>query len=362
MNGYNFTDRVRKVLQVAREEAQRRGHKHVDTGHVLLAIISEAEGTGAKALQRLGVGVGLAREKVEDAMKGQATGKVAGPDLPYTRASKHVLELAMAEARELRHLYVGTEHLLLGLIREEKGVAAKALTSAGITLEATRAAIVSLLAEEMPASGPSVSTRHVVSSYAFTDRVRTILQMAREEAARLRHDYVGTEHILLGLIREGEGIAAAVLTNLDVDLETIQRQVEETVVKGKAARAAGPDLPYTGRAKRVIELAMTEARELKSSYAGTEHLLLGLLAERTGIAAQVLNDGGVTLEQARAETLRLLANEMPSGPHGQRRVEILARMRALVAELLGAAAPDANRLRQLATELSGLLDELGRPE
>src|SRR5205814_1788476 len=97
-----------------------------------------------------------------------------------------------------------------------------------------------------------------------TDRVRRVLQMAREEAARLRHDYVGTEHVLLGLIREGEGIAAAVLTNLDVDLETIQRKVEETVVRGKAAQAAGPDLPYTGRAKRVLELAMTEARERES--------------------------------------------------------------------------------------------------
>ena len=198
-----------------------------------------------------------------------------------------------------------------------------------------------------------------MNGYNFTDRVRRVLQMAREEAARLRHDYVGTEHVLLGLIREGEGIAAAVLTNLDVDLETIQRKVEETVVRGKAAQAAGPDLPYTGRAKRVLELAMTEARELKSSYVGTEHLLLGLLAERTGIAAQVLNDGGVTLEQARAETLRLLGTEMPVGPPEQgRRREVLARMRALVYELLATEAPDAGRLAVIATELGTLLDEL----
>ena len=137
-----------------------------------------------------------------------------------------------------------------------------------------------------------------MNGYNFTDRVRKVLQMAREEAARLHHEYVGTEHILLGLIREGEGVAAAVLTNLNVDLEDIQQKIEETVKKGKAAAAAGPDLPYTSRAKKVLELAMTEARELNHSYVGTEHLLLGLLREEKGIAAQVLTDAGVNLEQS----------------------------------------------------------------
>jgi len=155
-----------------------------------------------------------------------------------------------------------------------------------------------------------------MNGYNFTDRVRKVLQMAREEAARLHHEYVGTEHILLGLIREGEGVAAAVLTNLNVDLDDIQQKIEETVKKGKAAAAPGPDLPYTSRAKKVLELAMTEARELNHSYVGTEHLLLGLLREEKGIAAQVLTDAGVTLEQSRAETLRLLGSDMPQTSQG----------------------------------------------
>jgi len=155
-----------------------------------------------------------------------------------------------------------------------------------------------------------------MNGYNFTDRVRKVLQMAREEAARLHHEYVGTEHILLGLIREGEGVAAAVLTNLNVDLEEIQQKIEETVKKGKAPAAAGPDLPYTSRAKKVLELAMSEARELNHSYVGTEHLLLGLLREEKGIAAQVLTDAGVNLEQARAETLRLLGSDMPAAAKG----------------------------------------------
>src|ERR1043166_8062343 len=155
-----------------------------------------------------------------------------------------------------------------------------------------------------------------MNGYNFTDRVRKVLQMAREEAARLHHEYVGTEHILLGLIREGEGVAAAVLTNLNVDLDDIQQKIEETVKKGKAAAAPGPDLPYTSRAKKVLELAMTEARELNHSYVGTEHLLLGLLREEKGIAAQVLTDAGVTLEQSRADTLRLLGSDMPQPTQG----------------------------------------------
>ncbi len=152
-----------------------------------------------------------------------------------------------------------------------------------------------------------------MNGYNFTERVRKVLAMAREEAARLHHEYVGTEHILLGLIREGEGVAAAVMQSLNVDLDEIQQKIEDTVKKGKAAQATGPDLPYTSRAKKVLELAMSEARELNHSYVGTEHLLLGLLREEKGIAAQVLTDSGVNLDAARAETLRLLGTEMPQG-------------------------------------------------
>jgi len=150
-----------------------------------------------------------------------------------------------------------------------------------------------------------------MNGYNFTERVRKVLQMAREEAQRLHHEYVGTEHILLGLIREGEGVAAAVLQNLNVDLDEVQQKIEDTVKKGKAVQATGPDLPYTSRAKKVLELAMSEARELNHSYVGTEHLLLGLLREEKGIAAQVLTESGVNLDAARTETLRLLGTETP---------------------------------------------------
>jgi ATP-dependent Clp protease ATP-binding subunit ClpA len=153
-----------------------------------------------------------------------------------------------------------------------------------------------------------------MSGYNFTDRVRTVLQMAREEAARLHHEYVGTEHILLGLAREGEGVAAAVLTNLGADLDDIRRTIEKAVKEGEPSTAAGPDLPYTSKAKRVLEFAMKEARDMNHSFVGTEHLLLGLMGEGQGIGAQVLAEFGVSLKQARAETLRLLSGGKGAQP------------------------------------------------
>ncbi|MDE0394388.1 MAG: ATP-dependent Clp protease ATP-binding subunit [Gammaproteobacteria bacterium] len=149
-------------------------------------------------------------------------------------------------------------------------------------------------------------------NYNFTDRVRKVLAMARDEAIRLQHDYVGTEHILLGLIREGEGVATAVLTQLNADLDQVHERVEESVKPGQATIALG-ELPYTSRAKKVLEFAMAEARELSHSYVGTEHLLLGLIREEKGIAAQVITSFGISLEEARAETLKVLGPEMAGG-------------------------------------------------
>ena len=157
-----------------------------------------------------------------------------------------------------------------------------------------------------------------MTGYNFTDRVRKVLTLSREEAIWLRHEYVGTEHMLLGLVREGEGVAATVLQNLEVKLDEIQQTLIDKVKAGRATQSAGPDLPYTSRAKKVLELAISEARELNHSYVGTEHLLLGLLREEKGIAAQVLIDAGVSLAAVRAETSRILGTEMtPGGSTGQ---------------------------------------------
>src|SRR4051812_12813134 len=196
-----------------------------------------------------------------------------------------------------------------------------------------------------------------MNGYNFTERVRKVLAMAREEAARLHHEYVGTEHILLGLIREGEGVAATVLQNLGVDLDAVSDRINETVKRGKSG-TPGPDLPYTSRAKKVLELAMSQARELSHSYVGTEHLLLGLIAEHKGIAAQVLLDFGVTLENASAETRSVLDAEMPHAD-SQRDVEQRVRRRPAKQDSLTGIAPLplSGRIRDVMHEAEGVATE-----
>ena len=145
-----------------------------------------------------------------------------------------------------------------------------------------------------------------MNGYNFTEHVRKVLALARDESNRLRHEYVGTEHILLGMISFGDGIGVAALRNLGVDLGEIRQKTDETVLMGKVGNRIGSDLPYTTRAKKVIELAMSEARNLGHDYVGTEHLLLGILRDEKGIAAQILTYAGVTEGAARAEVRRLL--------------------------------------------------------
>ena len=154
----------------------------------------------------------------------------------------------------------------------------------------------------------------------FTDRARKVMALANQEAQRFNHDYIGTEHILLGLVKEGSGVGANVLKNLGVDLRKVRLEVEKLVKSGPEMVTMGK-LPQTPRAKRVIEYAIEEARNLNHNYVGTEHLLLGLLREQDGVAAQVLMNLGLKLEDVREEVLNLLGagvepeeGPVPSGP------------------------------------------------
>src|SRR5216117_826657 len=154
----------------------------------------------------------------------------------------------------------------------------------------------------------------------FTERVRKVIYLAREEAARLQHDYIGTEHLLLGVIREGEGIAATVLNNLGLDLDRIRQEVENMVSASGGTMTIG-EIPFTPRAKRVLELAVEEARSLGHNYVGTEHLLLGLIREGEGVAAKVLLELGVDRKRVREETLKLLGGSPASAGGGERELD-----------------------------------------
>jgi ATP-dependent Clp protease ATP-binding subunit ClpC len=146
----------------------------------------------------------------------------------------------------------------------------------------------------------------------FTDRARRVVVLAQEEARMLDHNYVGTEHILLALVREGEGVAAKALESLGIRLEAVRQQVEEIIGRGKKASAG--HIPFTPRAKKVLELSLRESLQLGHDYIGTEHILLGLLREGEGVAAQVLVRLGADLNRVREQAIQLLASHQGPEP------------------------------------------------
>ncbi|MPL68251.1 Negative regulator of genetic competence ClpC/MecB [bioreactor metagenome] len=148
----------------------------------------------------------------------------------------------------------------------------------------------------------------------FTERAKRVLILAQQEAARLGHDYIGTEHILLGLVHEGEGVAGKALASLNINLETVRNRVGQMMIGN--GQSAGGQVVYTPRAKKVIELAMEEARALGHNYVGTEHILLGLLREGEGVAAQVLASLGADLNMVRQRVIELLGGFAMQGNNG----------------------------------------------
>jgi len=153
----------------------------------------------------------------------------------------------------------------------------------------------------------------------FTDRARRVVVLAQEEARMLCHNYIGTEHILLGLIGEGEGVAAKALESLGISLEAVRQQVEEII--GRGQQAPPGHIAFTPRAKKVLELALREAQQLGHNYIGTEHILLGLIGEGEGVAAQVLVKLGADLDRVRQQVTQLLHGHQGKQPadDGRRR-------------------------------------------
>jgi ATP-dependent Clp protease ATP-binding subunit ClpC len=192
----------------------------------------------------------------------------------------------------------------------------------------------------------------------FTDRARYVVVLAQEEARMLDHIYIGTEHILLGLIHEGEGVAAKALESLDISLEEVRQQVEEIIGQGEAAPTG--QIPFTPRAKKVLELSFREARQLGHDHIGTEHILLGLIREGDGVAAQILQKLGADLKRVRRTVIQELSGspavrygEMPSPSPFDEREKILlslliheGRTTSEIAKLLGVSEEKVGEIVQ----------------
>jgi ATP-dependent Clp protease ATP-binding subunit ClpC len=190
----------------------------------------------------------------------------------------------------------------------------------------------------------------------FTDRARRTVVLAQEEARMLQHNYIGTEHLLLGLIHEGEGVAAKALESLGIGLDAVRQQVEEII--GRGQHAPSGHIPFTPRAKKVLELGLREAIQLGHNYIGTEHILLGLIREGDGVAAQVLVRLGADLNRTRQRVIEVLhghaqfgAEVIRVGPGGEtladRLASIATRLSAIERRLRESPAPGVGEVGEV---------------
>ena len=318
----NFTPRAQQVLALARKEADRFNHNFVGTEHVLLGLIALNEGVAVNALENQGLDLETVRMEIEKQVGTGPEQKIIG-NIPYTPRVKKVLALAAEEAKNLNHMYVGTEHILLGLMREGDGVAARVLKNLKVDIEKTRQKILGELdpnfagAKESPvasastksgASIPLAVEERVVSDVPPqepepTPRAKEALRFARLEAERLKHNTIAPEHILIGLVALGQGIAFDTLQKLGLDLTVVRGEVEKQVIAGSEHKIYS-NLDYDSRSKAALAFSIEEAKALKQSFIGTEHILLGLLRQEDWLVSQVLKNLGADPSKIRAEVLK----------------------------------------------------------
>ena len=319
-----FTDRARQIVVQARAEAGSLNHHYVDTEHLLLGLIHDAqhndyEPTGAAVLNSLGISLEAVRKQVKRTI---GRGRRASPgQIPFTPRAKKVLELSLREAIQLGHHYIGTEHILLGLLAEGEGVAAQVLRRFGCDLAAVRARTVDILANEAgtgqssstgvpEASGDAPDRPHLALDH-WTNRSRLAINRAKGEARSLGQNCAGLEHILLGLAQEGT--AAVALGHLGIDQEELRRTVAE--VAGAAGQAVSASEDFTPQATEVINDAWRVARENGASYVDIGHVMVALVdnSEPGGPIDTILARFDRSLRDLRWEALQALPKNNTGG-------------------------------------------------
>ena len=285
-----FNDRAKRVLALAQDEAIRFNHNYMGVEHLLLGLIREGEGVAAKALDALGVELSKARTAVQFIIgRGDAT--TSPSEITLTPRLKKVIELAIDESRKLGHSHVGTEHLLLGVVREGGSVATGVLESLGLSLENVREKVIATIGQTRsdqmrPQYGPF--GRGAQSGDDTT-------KIALDEAKALNHDWLGTEHILLAILKVANTRATRALATLSIDYDKAKAEI----VKAVPARDSAPkEITVTPRAQKVVGYAMGFG-DASGMGLSPESLLLGLVREGDGIAAQTLLTLGATADDVR---------------------------------------------------------------
>ena len=316
---YNFTDRVRQVLRRAREVALEMHHECVGTEHLAIAVALEPDGPATAVLDALGAHRDDVVARVRGAVTPGSPDRRIGPDLPYTSRAKKVLELTMAEARLLHHDYVGTEHLLLGILAEQTGIGAQVLSAMGVTLERARGETRALIGSPAGpvASADPLAAHAAAPGYArsrrpygvalvddFTGRARDTLRAAYTEADARDHATVDLSHVLLALASRDDGMAVVVL---DQVIGSRKRLVEALVERlpDKEERRERKGLQLSPDTQRAVDNALLEASKDGHRRAGTQHILLAVLDTLPLALAAACAQLGLTANAARAAYERM---------------------------------------------------------
>jgi len=279
-----FSERARKVMSFAHQESVRLKHGKIDTEHILFGLIQEGSGVAVNVIENLDVDVNRLREALNNRMPPSGT-DAGGPSLPITPAGKKVLGLAISEAQAMSYNYVGTEHLLLGLLGEADGLARQILTDAGLDLELTRHEV-----HEFLGVSTSGEQKALAEHFKSADRV---LQMAGNEASRCSSALIEPEHLLAGLI-----VFFDYEKRWDIDFDAVLRALDKYLLpKSKSENL--PDLKNSADSNEVLRLALKNAVSLGRNLVDVEHLLLGLLEFGRGPAFDALAQHGVTFDSFR---------------------------------------------------------------
>ena len=310
-----YTEKARRALFFAHYEASQFGSTTIETEHLLLGLLREAHTTIKRFL-----GAEISQESIREQIKAHTLileKTSASFDLPFANESKRVLAYAAEEAQRLGVRLIGTEHLLLGLLREEDGFAARMLHERGVSLEWSRrevlesysqlraergnimtSAVAGRLMDEKAAT-PSVERRQQPrKSFApYNERARRALLFARLEASQLGASSIETEHLMLGLLREGKALLGLFAEPVKA-LQSIRAKIEQRTPRGNPS-PMGMDLPLTEECRRALYYGAEEAQKLNRDLIGPEHLLMGVFREEQSLAAQVLRERGISLEEIR---------------------------------------------------------------
>jgi ATP-dependent Clp protease ATP-binding subunit ClpA len=339
-----FSELSRRILELAHEEAIRLDHEQVGPAHLLLALLREETNRPGQVLRKVSVaGVRMEMKRLE----GDSHPDKHSYPIPQSNKLQKAIDCAIEAARlaEAPGLVV-PDHLLAGLLSDREGIVTQILQNLKVDLEDIHVAFLKRRFMTSPrpitwapgssgikADSPPREIETAVEDTAqprdagnaaqagvpdlrsdpfaqFTDQARKVMQLATQEAQRSNHDYLGTEHILLGIVKNGSSVAAFVLRELGFDLPTIRLEVEKIVQRGAADTVTPGKLPPTPRARKAIVFAVEEAHKFLHEQVGTEHLLLGLLRVENCVAWQILGKLGRSREDVRWAMVRLL--EKPS--------------------------------------------------